>query len=59
MEVLVHFIFELVKISILTCIYGSFILLIFTLIGRKCPKSWFSRVAKKKLRLWFLSSITI
>lgn len=59
MEVLVHFVFELIKISVLGCIYASLTLVIFILIGRKYPESWFSKVARKKLRLWFLSGLTI
>ncbi len=59
MEVLVHFVFELIKISILGSIYASLVLVTFILIGRKYPDSWFSKVSRKKLRLWFLSGLTI
>lgn len=59
MEVLVHFVFELIKISILGCIYATLILCIFILIGRKYSDSWFSIVLKNKLKLWFLSGLTI
>lgn len=59
MEVLFHFIFELIKISILGCIYATLTLLTFKLIGRYKPDSWFARVSKKKLRLWFLSGLIL
>ena len=59
MEALFHFIFELVKISILGCIYATFTLLTFKIIGRYKPDSWFDRVSQKKLRLWFISGLII
>lgn len=59
MEALFHFIFELIKISILGCIYATLTLLTFKLIGRYKPDSWFARVSKKKLRLWFLSGLIL
>lgn len=59
MEVLFHFIFELIKTSILGCIYATLTLLTFKLIGRYKPDSWFARVSKKKLRLWFLSGLIL
>ncbi|HXU26993.1 MAG TPA: hypothetical protein VN698_07165 [Bacteroidia bacterium] len=59
MEVLFHFIFELIKISMLGCIYATLILLTFKIISRFQPDSWFDRVSKKKLRLWFLSGLFI
>ena len=54
MEVLFHFIFELIKISILACIYGSLIRLVAIIIGRHNPESWFSRVPNKKVSFWYL-----
>lgn len=54
-----HLIFELIKISILSCIYASLILLIFKIIANYKPNSWFERVSKKKLKLWFSSVIYI
>lgn len=59
MEALFHFIFELVKISILGCIYATFTLSTFKIIGRYKPDSWFDRVSQKKLRLWFISGLII
>ncbi len=59
MEVLFHFIFELVKISILSCIYATLTLVTFKIIGHYKPDSWFDRVLKKKLQLWFLTGFFI
>jgi len=59
MEALFHFIFELIKISILGSIYATVTLLIFKLIGKFRPESWFDRVAKKKLKFWFISGFII
>lgn len=59
MEVLFHFIFELIKISILGSIYATLILVIFKIVGNYNPDSWFDRVLNKKLRLWFLSGFII
>jgi hypothetical protein len=59
MEVLFHLIFELIKISILGCIYATLTLLTFKIIGHYKPDSWFDKVSKKKLRLWFLSGLVI
>lgn len=59
MEALFHLIFELVKISILGCIYATLMLAIFKIIGHYKPDSWFSRVSKKKMRLWFSSDLII
>lgn len=55
MEAISHFIFELVKISILGCIYATLILLTFKIIAQYKPKSWFDLISREKLRLWFLS----
>ena len=59
MEVMFHFIFELIKISILGCIYATLTLVTFKIIGHYKPDSWFDKVSKKKLRLWFLSGLVI
>lgn len=59
MEALFHFIFELIKISILGCIYATLTLISFKIIGRYKPDSWFDRVSNKKLRLWFFSGLII
>jgi len=59
MEVLFHFIFELIKISILGSIYATLILFIFLKVAKRKPESWLAKVSKKKLRLWFLSGLFI
>lgn len=59
MEVLFHFIFKLINISILGCIYATLTLLIFKIIGHYKPDCWFDRVSKRKLRLWVLSGFFI
>ncbi len=59
MEVLFHFLFELVKIAILAAIYAALITLLLGALGKYKPGSWFDRIAKKKMRLWFMSGLTI
>jgi hypothetical protein len=59
MEVLVHFIFELIKISILASVYAALTLLVFKIIGRCKPGGWFDRVTKKKAKFWLLSGFII
>ena len=59
MEVLFHFIFELIKISILGSIYATLTLLTFKIVSRYKPDSWFGRVTKQKLKFWWLSGFII
>lgn len=59
MEVLFHFIFELIKISVLGCIYASLTVIIFKTIAFFKPESWFKRVSQNKKRLWFRSGFII
>jgi len=59
MEVMFHFIFELIKIAILGAIYATLTLVTFKIIGHFKPKSWFSIVSEKKLRIWILSGLFI
>ncbi|QZK89821.1 hypothetical protein K5V07_04695 [Flavobacterium sp. CHNK8] len=56
---LFHLVFELLKISILSCIYASLILVVFKIIANHNPNSWFDKVSKKKFKLWFLSGLYI
>lgn len=56
---LFHLIFELIKISILSCVYASLILLIFKIIAKYKPNSWFESVSKKKFKLWFSSGLCL
>jgi len=53
MEALFHGIFELIKISILGCIYATLTLMTFVAIGHFKPGSWFDRVAKKNYDFGF------
>lgn len=59
MEVLFHFIFEIIKISIQASIYATLIFFIIKFISKYKPNSWFERVYKNKIKLWFLSGLTI
>ena len=59
MEVLFHFIFELIKISILGIVYATLTLIVFRIIGQFKPNSWFEKASKKKVRFWFLSGLFI
>jgi energy-coupling factor transporter transmembrane protein EcfT len=57
MEVIIGFIASLIKIGILSSIYGLMTFWVFKLIGNLRPNSWFDRVSAKKLRLWFISGL--
>lgn len=59
MEALFHGIFELIKISILSCIYATLTLLAFIAMGHFRPYSWFDRASKDKWRIWVNSGLVI
>jgi len=59
MEVLFNFIFELFKISILSCFYAILIFGSFKIIGYCKPNCWFDRVSIKKLSFLLYSGIVI
>ena len=59
MEVLFHFIFELIKISILASIYATLVIITIKLIGHFKPSSWFTRVLKNGRRLWINSGLIV
>jgi hypothetical protein len=59
MTAIYHLVFELIKISILSCVYALLTLIIFKSIARYRPKGWFDGVSRKKLRLWFFSWVCI
>lgn len=59
MQVLFHFIFELIKISILGTIYGTLIFFTFFIVRKFTPKSWFTRVSSRKSKLWFFSVLFV
>jgi len=59
MFVLIHFIFELFKISILASIYATILFLVILSLGKLKPDSWFARVSIKTFKLWFQSGLVI
>ncbi|MEQ1799330.1 MAG: hypothetical protein ABL872_15360 [Lacibacter sp.] len=59
MTTLFHFLFELIKIFILSCVYSVLVVILFRFIGRLKPNSWFDRVSRIKLILWLFSLLTI
>ncbi len=59
MEVLIHFVFELIKISILASIYATLLLLIFLIIGKFKPNSLIKQMTEKKSTFWVLSGFFI
>ncbi len=54
MEVTIHFIFTLVKISIQASAYAALMLIGFRLIARKFPDGWFDRVSLRAGRFWLV-----
>ncbi|HCC50955.1 MAG TPA: hypothetical protein DEQ30_01975 [Porphyromonadaceae bacterium] len=59
MEVLFHFIFELIKISILASIYTTLLLLVLSVIGRLKPNSLCNSVKQNKTKFWLLGGFII
>ena len=59
MEALFHFIFELIKISILGSIYGTFIFVPFLIIRKFIPQKWLAKVPSEKSKLWFYSVFSV
>ena len=59
MEVLFHFIFELVKIAILASIYALILLFIFRQINKSNSESWFQKATSNKKRFWFITGAII
>lgn len=53
MEVLFHFIFQLIKIAILGSAYAAITILLFEVIGHSRQNSWFNNISKK-LSFWTL-----
>lgn len=54
MEVLFHLVFELIKISILGCLYATIIIYLLKLIAKFKPSYWIERILKRKKRAWFV-----
>jgi len=59
MEAIIHFIFEVFKIAILSCFYATLILFIFLFIEKTFPKSIFSESSKNKLKIWIVSGFFV
>jgi hypothetical protein len=63
MESLFHFIFELFKISILSCFYATIAVILFKLFGSFNKESWYYRVSKNTYAFWiksiFISGFTL
>ncbi|HYF03998.1 MAG TPA: hypothetical protein VEC36_11510 [Patescibacteria group bacterium] len=57
MESLFHFIFEIVKISLLGCLYATLSVKIFSRIATHKPKSWVTKLTQKQL--WWISGFII
>ena len=59
MEVLFHFIFQLIKIAILASIYSFVLLGILLIIGKFKPNEFFKRVKTEKKKYWFVYGFLI
>ena len=59
MEVLFHFIFELVKIGVLASIYAAILLFVFARINKSNSESWFQKITANKKKFWFVSGAII
>ena len=57
--VIFHFVFEIIKISILGSVYACLILLLFRVIAVFSPDGWFARTSEKQLNFWFKSGFLI
>src|SRR5690606_35686949 len=47
------------KLAVLGCIYATLVLIIFRIIGKIQPNSWYDRVSKRKFKFWFASGAII
>lgn len=56
---LFHLIFELFKISLLSCIYALLVVVIIKRVAKYSNNKWFISIAKRRFRLWFLSGFVI
>jgi hypothetical protein len=59
MFVLFHLLFELIKISILICVYATLTVILFKVIGQRKPGTWYQRTSKKGFKLWLISGLII
>lgn len=53
--VVLHFFFEIIKITILSSVYGVIIVFLFSFSGKIMPEGFFSKTSKNKLSLWAIS----
>lgn len=54
MEVLFHLLFELIKISILGCLYATILLYLLQLISKFRSNTWIDKILNRKKRAWFV-----
>lgn len=59
MEVFIHFIFELVKIALLSSFYAFILLMLIKLYGSFRPKSWLYNLTRKEAKFWRKSFVVI
>ncbi|QHI39102.1 hypothetical protein IMCC3317_45030 [Kordia antarctica] len=59
MEVLIHFIFQLIKIGILASIYAFIFIIILLIIRKLKPTKFLERVKTQKIKSWFISGFLI
>lgn len=59
MEALFHFITQIVKIVILSALYATLVLVVFLLVGKLNPSSYFSRKLSNKKKKWWVSGLFI
>jgi len=59
MEVIIHLIFQVIKIAIQATLYGYLFLKLFSNINKSDPHSWFQKITANKRRFRFLSRILI
>ena len=59
MFVLFHFLFQIIKISILACFYATLVRIGFVTIGKMYPKSYFGKKLESKKKVWWSSGFII
>ena len=59
MAVLIHFLFQIIKISILGSFYATIVLFLFVTIGKISPESYFGKRLGSKMKIWWSSGFVI
>lgn len=59
MEVIIHFVFEILKIAVLSSLYAVLLLLLFMFLERKFRSDSFAKFLKDKFRFWMISAFII